>query len=100
MRNTLQDVPAYNFLACLGDANARVDPKHVSRPFHKETNRSREYLTDPTEFGLIAANSILKAQGQTVNLQRQGIRFTPPTSLHSGTQEAVFTIQKPTTPSA
>ena len=37
LRNTLQDVPAHNFLACIGDFNARLGLEHVPHPFHEET---------------------------------------------------------------
>ena len=58
LRNTLQDVPAHNFLACLCDANARLGPEHVPHPFHHQTNRSGKYLAELlAEFGLIAANT-------------------------------------------
>ena len=58
LRNTLQDVPAHNFLACLCDANARLGPEHVPHPYHQQTNRNGNYLAELlAEFGLIAANT-------------------------------------------
>ena len=58
LRTALQQVPAHNFLACLGDANARIGPEHVPHPFHKETNRGGRYLAELLEeFSLIAANT-------------------------------------------
>ena len=58
LRNTLQDIPAHNFLACLCEASARLGSEHVPRPFHHQTNRSGRYLAELlAEFGLIAANT-------------------------------------------
>ena len=58
LRNTLRDVPAHNFLAVLGDFNARIGPDVAPFTFHSETNRNGSYLADLLiEFGLIAANA-------------------------------------------
>ncbi|XP_062613175.1 craniofacial development protein 2-like [Saccostrea cucullata] len=61
LRNVLQDVPAHNFLAVLGDFNARLGPEHVPHPFHELTNRSGNYLAEIlVEFGLLAVNTQFK----------------------------------------
>ncbi|XP_062577713.1 uncharacterized protein LOC134239565 [Saccostrea cucullata] len=61
LRNVLQDVPAHNFLAVMGDFNARLGPEHVPHPFHELTNRSGNYLAEIlVEFGLLAVNTQFK----------------------------------------
>ncbi|XP_062599773.1 craniofacial development protein 2-like [Saccostrea cucullata] len=61
LRNVLQDVPAHNFLALMGDFNARLGPEHVPHPFHELTNRSGNYLAEIlVEFGLLAVNTQFK----------------------------------------
>ena len=58
LRNTLQDVPAHNFLAIIGDLNARLGPEDAPFTFHAETNRNGKYLSELlAEFGLVAANA-------------------------------------------
>ena len=58
LRNTLQDVPAHNFLAIIGDFNARLGPEDAPFTFHVETNRNGKYLSELlAEFGLVAANA-------------------------------------------
>jgi hypothetical protein len=58
LRNTLQDIPAHNFLALIGDLNARLGPSDAPYTLHNQTNRNGEYLADLLlEFGLIAANT-------------------------------------------
>ena len=44
LRDTLQDVPAHNFLACIGDFNARLGPDEVPFTYHDVTNRNGKYL--------------------------------------------------------
>ena len=58
LRNTLQDVPAHNFLAVVGDFNARLGPDAAPFTLHDETNRNGSLLLDLlVEFGLVAANT-------------------------------------------
>ena len=58
LRNTLQDVPAHNFLAVVGDFNARLGPDAAPFTLHDETNRNGFLLLDLlVEFGLIANNT-------------------------------------------
>ncbi|XP_068697428.1 craniofacial development protein 2-like [Montipora foliosa] len=56
--NTLQDVPAHNFLACIGDFNARLGPDVVPFTYHVVTNRNGKYLVESvlSEHSLIVAN--------------------------------------------
>ena len=66
LKNTLQDVPAHNFLAIIGDFNARIGPEVAPFIFHKSTNRNGIHLADLlSEFGLIVANAqFQKRQGK------------------------------------
>ena len=58
LRNTLQDVPAHNFLSILADFNARIGPEVAPHTFHDATNRNRGFLSETmTEYGLLAANA-------------------------------------------
>ena len=57
LSNTLQDVPAQNFLACIRDFNARLGPDEVPFTYHDVTNRNGKYLIELlSEHSLIAAN--------------------------------------------
>ena len=58
LRNALEDVPAHNFLAVMGDFNARLGPEDAPFTLHKATNRNGKYLADLlVEFDLVAANT-------------------------------------------
>ena len=58
LRNTLQDIPAHNFLGILADMNARIGPEFAPHTYHDATNRNGNYLGDiMTEFQLLAANA-------------------------------------------
>lgn len=61
LRNTLQDIPAHNFLNVLADFNARIGPEVAPHTYHDLTNRNGEYLADLLmEFGLIPANAMFQ----------------------------------------
>ena len=65
----VRDVPAHNFLAILGDFNARLGPEDTPFPYHNSTNRNGAYLTAfLTEHELLAANTIFR--------KRTGKRWT------------------------
>jgi hypothetical protein len=65
----IRDVHAHNFLAVLGDFNARLGPEDVPFTFHSETNRNGKYLAETiTEHGLLAANTQFR--------KKQGKRWT------------------------
>ncbi|XP_068756271.1 uncharacterized protein [Montipora capricornis] len=51
MSNTLQDFPAHNFLACIGDFNARLGPDVVPFTYHDVTNRNGKYLVESKLLG-------------------------------------------------
>ena len=38
LRTAIQDIPDHNFLAVLGDFNARLGPKGLRFPYHDATN--------------------------------------------------------------
>ena len=58
LRDTLQDVPAHNFLACIGDFNARLGPDEVPFTYHDVTNRNGKYLVELlSEYSLIQSNT-------------------------------------------
>ena len=57
LRNTLQDIPAHNFVSILGDFNARIGPEEARHTFHEATNRNGSFLADLLlEFNLLVAN--------------------------------------------
>ena len=61
LKDTLQDVPAHNFVAVLGDFNARLGPEAARYTYHNDTNRNGTYLAELlSEFGLIAANTLFQ----------------------------------------
>ena len=69
LATAVRDVPAHNFLAILGDFNARLGPEDVPFPYHDSTNRNGAYLTAfLTENELLAANTIFR--------KRTGKRWT------------------------
>ena len=52
LRTVICDVPAHNFLAVLGDFNARLGPEDVPFSLHSETNHNGKYLAEMmTEHG-------------------------------------------------
>ncbi|ELU18633.1 hypothetical protein CAPTEDRAFT_209188 [Capitella teleta] len=54
----IRDVPAHNFLAVLGDFNARLGPEGALYTYHGETNHNGKLLVDLlTEHDLLAANT-------------------------------------------
>ncbi|KAM9853332.1 uncharacterized protein ACBR49_004161 [Aulostomus maculatus] len=55
----IQDVPAHNFLAILGDFNARLGQRDALFPFQDSTNRNGKYLANLLRDNkLLAANTI------------------------------------------
>ena len=57
LRNTLQDIPAHNFVTILGDFNARIGPEVAPHTFHGATNRNGSLLAVLLpEFNLLVAN--------------------------------------------
>ena len=69
LRAVISDVPAHNFLAVLGDLNARLGPEDVPFSMHSETNRNGKYLAETmTEHGLLAVNTQFR--------KKQGKRWT------------------------
>ena len=56
MRNTINDVPAHNFLVVMGDFNARLED--VPYTYHDKTNRNGGFQRElMVECGLMAANT-------------------------------------------
>ncbi|XP_034053142.1 craniofacial development protein 2-like [Gymnodraco acuticeps] len=69
LATAVRDVPAHNFLAILGDFNARLGPEDAPYPYHDSTNRNGAYLTALLmEHELLAANTIFR--------KRTGKRWT------------------------
>ena len=69
LTTAVRDVPAHNFLAILGDFNARMGPEDIPFPFHDSTNRNGAYLTALLmEHELLAANTMFQ--------KRRGKRWT------------------------
>ena len=65
----VRSIPAHNFLAVLGDFNARLGPEDSKFTYHSETNRNGEFLADLIlEQCLLAANTQFR--------KRQGKRWT------------------------
>ena len=61
LTTAVQHVPAHNFLAILGDFNARIGPEDIPFPYHDSTNPNGEYLTALiTEHQLLAANTLFR----------------------------------------
>ena len=60
----------HNFLACIGDFNARLGPDVVPFMYHDVTNRNGKYLVELlSEHSLIAANTLFsKTTRKTVDL--------------------------------
>ncbi|KAJ8393714.1 hypothetical protein AAFF_G00057670 [Aldrovandia affinis] len=69
LRTTVRDGPAHNFLAILGDFNARLGPEDAPFTYHDSTNRNGEHLAALlTEHELLAANTLFR--------KRMGKRWT------------------------
>ncbi|XP_033968473.1 craniofacial development protein 2-like, partial [Pseudochaenichthys georgianus] len=69
LATAVRDVPAHNFLAILGDFNARLGPEDAPYPYHDSTNRNGAYLMALLmEHELLAANTIFR--------KRTGKRWT------------------------
>ncbi|KAJ8355187.1 hypothetical protein AAFF_G00088010, partial [Aldrovandia affinis] len=59
LATAVRDVPAHNFLAILGDFNARLGPEDARFPYHDSTNRNGAYLTALLmEHELLPANTM------------------------------------------
>ncbi|KAF3841559.1 hypothetical protein F7725_007421 [Dissostichus mawsoni] len=59
LATAVRDVPAHNFLAILGDFNARLGPEDAPYPYHDSTNRNGAYLMALLmEHELLAANTM------------------------------------------
>ena len=48
LETAVRDVPAHNFMAILGDFNARLGPEDAPFPYHDSTNRNGAYLMEHT----------------------------------------------------
>ncbi|XP_033990665.1 craniofacial development protein 2-like [Trematomus bernacchii] len=69
LATAVRDVPAHNFLAILGDFNARLGPEDTPYPYHDSTNRNGAYLMALLmEHELLAANTTFR--------KRTGKRWT------------------------
>ncbi|KAJ4927670.1 hypothetical protein JOQ06_015475 [Pogonophryne albipinna] len=69
LAKAVRDVPAHNFLAILGDFNARLGPDDASYPYHDSTNRNGAYLMALLmEHELLAVNTMFR--------KRTGKRWT------------------------
>ena len=61
LETAVRDVPAHNFMAILGDFNARLGPEDAPFPYHDSTNRNGAYLTAfLMEHELLAANTMFR----------------------------------------
>ncbi|KAJ8355109.1 hypothetical protein AAFF_G00098000 [Aldrovandia affinis] len=69
LATAVRDVPAHNFLAILGDFNARLGPEDARFPYHDSTNRNGAYLT-----ALLMEHELLPAN--TMFRKRTGKRWT------------------------
>ncbi|KAJ4927630.1 hypothetical protein JOQ06_015437 [Pogonophryne albipinna] len=69
LATAVRDVPAHNFLAILGDFNARLGPEDAPYPYHDSTNRNGAYLMALLmEHELLAVNTMFR--------KRTGKRWT------------------------
>ncbi|KAJ8404089.1 hypothetical protein AAFF_G00344390 [Aldrovandia affinis] len=69
LRTAIRDVLTHNFLAILGDFNARLGPENARFTYHDATNRNGEHLaTLLAEHELLAANTLFQ--------KRMGKRWT------------------------
>ena len=72
LRNAKDDVPAHNFLIVMGDFNARLGPDKATHTYHDTTNRNGQYMAEIlTEFGLLAAKTMIQKRKGTLDLQGQ-----------------------------
>jgi hypothetical protein len=61
LSSAVQSVPAHNFLAILGDFNARVGKEDAKFAYHGTTNRNGQYLIDLTQqHGLVISNTAFR----------------------------------------
>ena len=61
LETAVRDVPEHNFMAILGDFNARLGPEDAPFPYHDSTNRNGAYLTAfLMEHELLAANTMFR----------------------------------------
>ncbi|XP_029317080.1 craniofacial development protein 2-like [Cottoperca gobio] len=72
LATAVRDIPAHNFLAILGDFNARLGPEDAPLTYHNSTNRNGEHLAAfLMEHELLAANTMFqKRMGK-----RSGYRY-------------------------
>ncbi|KAJ3603475.1 hypothetical protein NHX12_028221 [Muraenolepis orangiensis] len=85
----VRDVPAHNFLAILGDFNARLGPEDAPYPYHNSTNRNGTYLT-----ALLMEHELLAAN--TMFWKRTGKRWTFQDRATAAAQE--YAKEKPNKP--
>lgn len=59
LRSILQNVPDHNFVAVLGDFNARLETEHARYTYHESTNRNGTHLAELLiqTVGLLAAST-------------------------------------------
>uniref|UniRef100_A0A8C5B1I1 Endonuclease/exonuclease/phosphatase domain-containing protein n=1 Tax=Gadus morhua TaxID=8049 RepID=A0A8C5B1I1_GADMO len=77
LATAVRGFPAHNFLAILGDFNARLGPEDTPFPYHDSTNRNGAYLTALLmEHELLAANTLFqKRQGKRWTFQDRATRM-------------------------
>ena len=69
LHSVIADIPAHNFVAILGDFNARLGTEDARFPYHDVTNRNGGYLSELLcEKELLAANTLFD--------KRRGKRWT------------------------
>ncbi|XP_029288535.1 craniofacial development protein 2-like [Cottoperca gobio] len=73
LATAVRDIPAHNFLAILGDFNARLGPEDAPLTYHNSTNRNGEHLAALLmEHELLAANTMFqKRMGKRLTFQDQ-----------------------------
>ena len=103
LRNTINDVPAHNFLVVMGDYNARLGLEDVPFPYHDKTNRNGGFLKElMVECGLLAANTLFqkrpgklwthknKGSGRTTQLDYILVRKKWRNSVHNAEAYSSF----------
>ena len=77
LRNTINDVPAHNFLVVMGDFNARLGPEFVPYSYHDKSNRNGGFLGEMmVECDLAAANAqFQKKSGKLWTHKNKGTGF-------------------------
>ena len=61
LQSVISDIPAHNFVAVLGDFNARLGPEDARYPYHDATNRNGGYLSELLcKKELLAANTMFE----------------------------------------